>query len=134
MKKPEGTVEQVQAVSLWSLHRTRRKVISRQKIFSWCDRRSRKTEGEISCQSDGLHKNTLQNKKCLGRSISERPERINDRSEFGHWEIDTVIGRKTKDDEALLTLTERLTRKEIIRKIPGKNTAAVMQALNTLIT
>ena len=73
------------------------------------------------------------NKKRLGRSISERPECINDRSEFGHWEIDTVIGRKTKDDDALLTLTERLTRKEIIRKIPGKNTAAVMQALNTLI-
>jgi IS30 family transposase len=74
------------------------------------------------------------NKKRLGRSISERPECINDRSEFGHWEIDTVIGRKTKDDEALLTLTERLTRKEIIRKIPGKNAASVMQALNTLIT
>jgi len=74
------------------------------------------------------------NKKRLGRSISERPESINDRSEFGHWEIDTVIGRKTKDDEALLTLTERLTRKEIIRKIPGKNARAVMQALNTLIT
>jgi IS30 family transposase len=74
------------------------------------------------------------NKKRLGRSISERPESINDRSEFGHWEIDTVIGRKTKDDEALLTLTERLTRKEIIRKISGKNSAAVMRALNTLIT
>jgi len=73
------------------------------------------------------------NKKRLGRSISERPECINNRIEFGHWEIDTVIGRKTKDDEALLTLTERLTRKEIIRKIPGKNTVAVMQALNTLI-
>ena len=73
------------------------------------------------------------NKKRLGRSISERPECINDRSEFGHWEIDTVIGRKTKDDDALLTLTERLTRKEIIRKISGKNSAAVMQSLNTLI-
>ncbi len=73
------------------------------------------------------------NKKRLGRSISERPETINDRSEFGHWEIDTVIGHKTKDDEALLTLTERLTRKEIIRKISGKNSGAVMQSLNTLI-
>ncbi|WP_136297964.1 IS30 family transposase, partial [Streptococcus pyogenes] len=28
------------------------------------------------------------NKKTLGKSIEERPEYINDRSEFGHWEID----------------------------------------------
>lgn len=74
------------------------------------------------------------NKKRLGRSISERPQSINDRSEFGHWEIDTVIGCKSKDDEALLTLTERMTRKEIIRKIPGKNAIAVMGALNTLVS
>lgn len=74
------------------------------------------------------------NKKRLGRSISERPQCINDRSEFGHWEIDTVIGCKSKDDAALLTLTERMTRKEIIRKIPGKNVTAVMNALNTLVS
>ncbi len=75
-----------------------------------------------------------ENKKRLGRSIEERPEQINQRCEFGHWEIDTVIGKKTKDDEVLLTLTERMTRKEIIRKIPGKTTEAVMEALNTLIS
>jgi len=79
-------------------------------------------------------KRVRQNKKRLGRSISERPDSINDRNEFGHWEIDTVIGRKTKDDEVLLTLTERMTRKEIIRKIPGKTAKSVMEALNTLIS
>jgi IS30 family transposase len=73
------------------------------------------------------------NKKQLGRSISERPDCINSRSEFGHWEIDTVIGQKTKEDDVLLTLTERLTRKEIIRKISSKTSAAVMKALKTLI-
>ena len=34
------------------------------------------------------------NKKILGRSIEERPEIANSRTEFGHWEIDTVIGKK----------------------------------------
>ena len=87
-------------------------------------------KGGILRQPEGLHQNEYERKKHLGRSIFERPECINDCSEFGHWEI----GRKTKDDEALLTLTERLTRKEIIRKIPGKNSAAAMQTLNTLIT
>ncbi|EIM04907.1 integrase catalytic subunit, partial [Planococcus antarcticus DSM 14505] len=30
------------------------------------------------------------------RSIEERPEAVEDRTEFGHWEIDTVIGKKAR--------------------------------------
>nr|WP_278244312.1 IS30 family transposase [Caldisalinibacter kiritimatiensis] len=71
-------------------------------------------------------------KKLLGTSIDERPEHINDRSEFGHWEIDTVIGKKDKSDSVLLTMTERKTRKEIIRRIPGKTATDVNSALITL--
>ena len=71
-------------------------------------------------------------KKILGTSISERPDYINDRSDFGHWEIDSVIGKKTKGETTLLTLTERKTRKEIIRKLPDMSSDAVMDALNKL--
>jgi transposase, IS30 family len=49
-----------------------------------------------------------ENKRALGRSIEERPVEVDDREEFGHWEIDTVVGKKSKD-QALLTLTERKT-------------------------
>lgn len=72
-------------------------------------------------------------KKKLGRSIDERSENINNRSEFGHWEIDTVIGKKNKNDEVLLTITERMTRKEIIRKICGKTAESVQNAISKLI-
>lgn len=68
----------------------------------------------------------------LGRSISERPDCINDRSEFGHWEIDTVIGTKDKTDGVLLTITERKTRKEIIRYLPAKTKEAVLNSLKKL--
>ena len=34
------------------------------------------------------------NKRILGRRIEERPSEVNDRSEFGHWEADLVIGSK----------------------------------------
>jgi IS30 family transposase len=44
------------------------------------------------------------NKKNLGRSIDERPESIQTREEFGHWEIGTVIGEKSASDCVLLTL------------------------------
>lgn len=72
------------------------------------------------------------NKKVLGKSIAERPEHINDRSDFGHWEIDCIIGKKTQGESVLLTLTERKTRMEIIRKLPTKSSSAVQQALHQL--
>lgn len=54
-------------------------------------------------------KRVRKNCKVLGTSIAERPPEIEDRVEFGHWEIDTVEGKKS-DDNALLTLVERKTR------------------------
>lgn len=70
-------------------------------------------------------------KRLTGESIEKRPETINEKTEFGHWEIDCVIGKKT-DDKVLLTLTERMTRKEIIRKMPKKNVKSVHKVLNQL--
>jgi transposase, IS30 family len=58
--------------------------------------------------------------KILGKSIEERPTSIQERTEFGHWQIDTVLGSRTKGS-ALLTLTERQTRMEHIFKIGQKN-------------
>ena len=65
------------------------------------------------------------NKRELGRSIEERPD-IDNKLEFGHWEVDLVIGQKDKSDEALLTLLERHTRKYMLVKIAGKTASAVM--------
>jgi IS30 family transposase len=68
-------------------------------------------------------------KKQLGRSIKERPLEIESREEFGHWEIDTVIGEKSCNDNVLLTLVERLSRNAIVRKIESKTAEAVMKEL-----
>ena len=54
-------------------------------------------------------KKARENKKNLGRSIEERPEIVEFRTEFGHWEIDTVIGKKDEGEPCVLTLTERMT-------------------------
>lgn len=74
-----------------------------------------------------------EHKRLNGKSISERPGHINDRSEFGHWEIDTVIGVKDKHDPVLLILTERMTRFELILKIEGKTDEVVKEALKPLM-
>lgn len=69
------------------------------------------------------------NKK--GTSISERPKEIEQRDEYGHWEMDTVVGKKgTK--EVLLVLTERKTNQEIIRKISSKSEYEVVKALDKI--
>lgn len=68
------------------------------------------------------------NRRILGESIERRTSEINERKNFGHWEIDTVIGTKNKG-EVLLTLDERLTRKRIIRKIEGKTVEAVTKGI-----
>ena len=73
-----------------------------------------------------------QNRKKLGRSIEERPQEINDRKEFGHWECDLVLGHKTRDDQVLLTLSERMSREFLILRIPDKTSASVMAAFQDL--
>lgn len=69
-----------------------------------------------------------------GVSIERRPSAINSRSSVGHWEMDTVIGHKKGKSQSLLVLTERLTRYEIIVKLPEKTTCAVEKALSNIIS
>lgn len=70
-------------------------------------------------------------KPSAGTSIEKRPVTIDDRADFGNWEMDCVEGKKKKK-ETLLCLSERFTRREIIVKIPDKITASVVNVLNTL--
>jgi IS30 family transposase len=66
-----------------------------------------------------------------GESIDNRPESANNRSEYGHWEMDLIVSRKGGKG-ALLTLTERKYRKEIIIRLPDKTQRAVKRALDRL--
>ena len=71
------------------------------------------------------------NRRILGESIEQRPQAANDRQEFGHWEIDTVVGKR-EAGEVLLTLDERMTRRRHVLKIPGKTKEGVAAGLETL--
>jgi len=70
-------------------------------------------------------------KRLLGKSIEQRPETVQERQEFGHWEIDTVIGLRS-GDSPLLTLTERKTRHEYILPLSRKDAASVTVGLEEL--
>ncbi len=62
-------------------------------------------------------------------TYAERPPRINYREEFAHWEIDTVIDTKDKNDSVLLTLAKRKTRRYIIHKMESKPSDAILKEL-----
>jgi IS30 family transposase len=66
-----------------------------------------------------------------GESIEKRPEEIDKRETFGHWEMDTVVSARPCK-KVLLVLTERLTRKEIVRQLVDKSAASVVRALDDL--
>ena len=66
------------------------------------------------------------------RSIELRPDYINNRKEFGHFEMDLVLGKQGKDKECLLTLTERKTRFEIVIKLNNKSSSEVIRAINSI--
>lgn len=70
-------------------------------------------------------------KRLRGTSIEERPKEVDGKEDFGHWEIDLVVGKRSGDN-VLLTLTERKSKKEIIRKIKDKTTGSVMGELYKL--
>lgn len=65
------------------------------------------------------------------KSIEYRPKEANDRKVYGHWEGDLVVGKQgTKT--VLFTLTERMTRQEIIMKLPNKETKTIAKAMDKI--
>lgn len=73
------------------------------------------------------------NQHVLGQSIAERPASVDDRTKIGHWEGDLVKGKQTQDEPALMTLTERVTRFQIIFKIPNYHADTCRQGLQTIL-
>lgn len=56
--------------------------------------------------------------------MEERPDEINNRTSFGHWEIDTSL--------VLLSIDERLTRKRHLLKIPLQSRESVRLRLEKI--
>lgn len=59
----------------------------------------------------------VQKRATAGESIENRPKEIEKREIFGHWEMDTVKGKRGVTKSCMLVLTERKTRDEIVIKL-----------------
>ena len=72
------------------------------------------------------------NKRLKGRSIDERPTIASNGTEIGHWEIDTVVGKRKGREAVIFTAVEKVTRQFIAIRIPSRTTAGVEFAMNEL--
>jgi IS30 family transposase len=108
-------------------------------VYNYIDRGDvflRLTNKDLPVKRDrkkGAYKHVkIAHKNLKGRSIEERSKAIEKREEYGHWEMDCVVGKQGGSSSALLVLSERKTREEMIFKIPDKTQESVIQIIDTL--
>lgn len=110
--------------------------VCRVTLYSYIDKGVFLKIGNKNLLRKGVRKQKLKSKQPkrytnYEHSIEKRSPEINQREIFGHWEGDTVIGTKKKG-QTVLTLTERLTRMEIILKSTDKSAASTVRLFNGL--
>ena len=65
-------------------------------------------------------------------SIEKRPEEVDKRLVFGHFELDTVVSTNKGVHECIMTITERKTRFEMIFKLKSKSADEVVNKWNQI--
>lgn len=63
------------------------------------------------------------------QSLSNRPERIAERVEFGHWECDLMMFRKEHGKVNVTSLVERVTRYTVVMRNEDRQSRPIMEAL-----
>lgn len=76
------------------------------------------------------NKRIRRNKRIYGRSIEERPEAVNKRLEFGHWEADGIVGRNHKGH--LITIVERKTGYGLIFNVHDRKKDRIISVIDYL--
>nr|WP_318530833.1 IS30 family transposase [Lacticaseibacillus jixianensis] len=78
--------------------------------------------------------NTTYKRMLQGRSIDERPKRVESRSEFGHSELDTIVGKRNGQESVIMSLIERKSRFPFMRLIDGRDADSVNYAMRGIIS
>ena len=63
------------------------------------------------------------------QSLSRRPERVAERTEFGHWECDLMMCRKEHGKVNVTSLVERVSRYAVVMRNEDRQSKPIMEAL-----
>ena len=92
-----------------------------------------KNELPMKCKRKAKNEKYLGKTKPKGTSIEERPFEPTDRTEFGHWEGDTIVGSRTiPNSGAIFTLVERKTRFQITIKLKDRKAETIYKAVKKI--
>lgn len=81
------------------------------------------------------HKANKKHQRLLGgRSIDERPKRVDNRREFGHYELDTIVGKRDGQESVIMTFIERKSRHQLMRLIDGRDADSVNYAMRGIVS
>jgi IS30 family transposase len=90
-----------------------------------CSKRHRKKKRRLKGNKKILIPNRI--------SIKERPQEINDRREYGHWEGDTIVsGKKTGSKESIAVVYERKAKYLDARKIETLKPSLMNKAIEEM--
>lgn len=70
----------------------------------------------------------------VNQTIENRPDYINNRSDFGHWEVDTVLSSRGQDKTCLATFVERKSRFFWAIKIPNRTKTSLNIAFDKFMS
>jgi IS30 family transposase len=69
---------------------------------------------------------------AVGRTIHDREVVVNERKEFGHWELDSVVSGRGKSKGCLATFLERKSRFYFAVLMPDRTARSMQTAIKTL--
>ena len=66
------------------------------------------------------------------RTIEERPEEVENREIFAHWELDTMVSSRGQSKSCLATFVERKTRFYVAIKMNDRSKDSMFLAISSL--
>lgn len=69
----------------------------------------------------------------LGKSIKERPEEVNSRKTFGHWELDTMVSSRGKSKGCLATFVERKSRFYLALPMENRSKESMLNSIRQIM-
>lgn len=88
---------------------------------------------QVLRQKGKRHKPTEKRGKfTVGKSIDQRPDEVENRKTFGHWEVDTVVSSRGKSKGCFATFIERKSRLYTALKMPDRTSDSMEKAIKQL--
>lgn len=115
-------------------HTLKGKVPCFKTIYNWIhDKRLSVDERVLRRKGRPFRTQEIRGKFLSGTPISQRPQEVELRNTFGHWEIDTVVAPRGKDKACVATFLEREIRFYVAILIPDRSATSMLHAIKQLV-